>query len=72
MSYNYKLRLLVGSILFGVIVFGNEVYQDGMLNWKGLLWVGYGAIGFGILFHILFGLIIKEYESKKDKEDKDA
>lgn len=62
MFNKYKIRLIVGSILFGIIVFGNEVFEKGTWNWRGLLWVLYGAVGFGILFHFLFNNIIKEYE----------
>lgn len=29
MFNKYKIRLIVGSILFGIIVFGNEVLEKG-------------------------------------------
>lgn len=57
MFNNYKIRLIIGSILFGLIVFGNELFKNGTWNWKGLLWIVYGAVGFGILFHLLFNMI---------------
>ncbi len=64
MLKKYYFRLIIGSILFGLIVFGKEVYKDGSWHFSGLLWVVYGTVGFGILFHILFRFIIKEYEEK--------
>ena len=68
MFNKYKVRLIAGSILFGFIVFGNEFFEGGTWNWKGLFWVAYGTVGFGILFHLLFGIIIKEYDDKEEKK----
>lgn len=63
----YRFRLILGSILFGTIMFGQEFYNNGNWNLQGLLWIVYGSVSFGILFHVLFSLLIK----KKNKNSKD-
>lgn len=63
----YYKRLVLGSILFGFIVFGNEIYNNGDWDLFGFLWVAYGSIGFGLLYHFLFSMFIKENEDTNEK-----
>lgn len=66
MDKQFKIRLIIGSILFGIIVFGKELFNGGIWNPVGFLWIIYGSVGFGVLFYALFGLMMKE---KRDDSD---
>lgn len=68
---NFKLRVVLGALVYGLIMGFSHLYHDGAFHAEGILWVLGMAALWGIPFYLIFVGIMKVSENKADKNLKD-
>lgn len=63
----FKIRVIIGSIIFGLIMHGNEVYVDGSFYFNGIIAIFLAALLWGIPFYFIMRLMINTSEKNADK-----
>ncbi|GAA0071014.1 hypothetical protein UT300003_25380 [Clostridium sardiniense] len=66
----FKIRVVIGSIIFGLIMNGNEVYVDGSFHFTGIMMIFLSALLWGIPFYFIMKLMINTSEKNADKLSK--
>lgn len=68
---DFIFRVVLGSLFFGLVMGIDKLYYDGSFHAEGILWIlGMGA-SWGILFYLMFTLVLKVAEKKADENVKE-
>lgn len=68
---NFKLRVVLGALVYGLIMGFPQLYHDGAFHAEGILWILGMAALWGIPFYLIFVGIMKVSENKADKNLKE-
>lgn len=63
----FKIRVVIGSIIFGLIMHGNEVCVDGSFHFTAIMMIFLAALLWGIPFYFIMKLMINTSEKNADK-----